>query len=227
MTPPPVSQPQSRLAMPGRASTGRIGLLDYGSGNQASVRQALIAVAGEVIDVQSPRQLDDVSHLVLPGVGSFGRAMRQLESLGLIDALRHQLCDLGKPFLGICVGMQILATRGNEFEECAGLNLVPGEVRLIPAAEAGLRLPHIGWNELRMEQASPLFEGLTDHPCFYFVHSYQLEAADPVAVTATCRYGSDIPAAVQRDNILGVQFHPEKSQQAGLRLLRNFCAWNP
>ena len=204
-----------------------VGLIDYGSGNYTSMLNALRAIGRNVIEIRAAGQMNDASHLILPGVGAFARAMRQLRELGLVDELRQQVLELRKPFLGVCVGMQILATRGSEFEECDGLDWIPGQVNRIPAGPAGLRLPHVGWNELSVDRREPLFTGMSETPCFYFVHSYQFEAARRESVSARCRYGEELPAVVQQDNIVGVQFHPEKSQRDGLQLLRNFCAWKP
>jgi glutamine amidotransferase len=201
-----------------------IGLINYGSGNLGSVRNALEHLALETVEIRQPGDLDRATHLILPGVGAFGRAMRQLEQLGLLDALRHQVLHVRKPFLGICVGMQILATVGTEFGECAGLDLLTGRVERIPAESFGVRLPHIGWNDVSVRQVEPLFRGLEEAPDFYFVHSYQLTVPQEGAISATSRYGGEFVAAVQHENLFGVQFHPEKSQRAGLQLLRNFAA---
>ena len=199
-----------------------IGLIDYGAGNFASVFNALRYLQLNVVHVTEPQQMNQVSHLILPGVGSFTAAMRRLESLQLVTELRKQLLEIQKPFLGICVGMQVLASFGREFEDYPGLGLIPGVVDRIPAEQYGLRLPHIGWSELHPTRASLLFAGMPDNPIFYFVHSYQLQPEFSQAILATCQYGEEIVAMVERENIYGVQFHPEKSQDAGLRLLRNF-----
>jgi glutamine amidotransferase len=203
---------------------GAIGLIDYGAGNFTSVFNALRFLEFDVIRVTEPSQMNQVSHLILPGVGAFPTAMRKLESLHLVEELRRQLLENQKPFLGICVGMQVLGSLGREFENYPGLGFVPGVVDLIPADQHGLRLPHIGWNELTVTRPSPLFAGMSDKPIFYFVHSYQLRPESPENVLATCRYGVEVVAVVERANIFGVQFHPEKSQHDGLRLLRNFAS---
>lgn len=202
----------------------KVGLIDYGAGNFTSVMNALQHLHADVMRITDPVELRNVTHLILPGVGAFAAAMRNLDRLHLSDALRELLTNDEKPFLGICVGMQILATLGMEFEECPGLGLIPGVVDRIPAEEAGLRLPHIGWNELSLSRSSPLFDGMTASPIFYFVHSYHLQADSDADVLATCDYGTDFIAAVQRNRVFGVQFHPEKSQHDGLRLLQNFMA---
>lgn len=202
----------------------KIGLIDYGAGNFTSVFNALKFLQLDVVRITEAKEMDGVSHLILPGVGAFAATMRKLESLHLVDELHRQLTDKHKPFLGICVGMQVLATWGSEFEECRGLDLISGAVTRIPAENHGLKLPHIGWNELRITRPSVLFAEMAANPIFYFVHSYQLQPERSDAIVATCSYGVDVVAAVQRDNIFGVQFHPEKSQHDGLRLLKNFAS---
>lgn len=178
------------------------------------------------LDVRPTRTEEDfarATHLVLPGVGAFGAAMRRLNELELVEPLRRAAVD-GTPVLGICVGMQVLASVGREFDEVAGLELVPGAVERIPAAEHGLRLPHMGWNEAAERRPSPLLEGLGRPPAFYFAHSYRFVPDDPAVVIASCDYGVDVVAVLSAGNVHGVQFHPEKSQRDGLRLLQNFAA---
>lgn len=201
-----------------------IGLIDYGAGNYASVSNALRSLELDIARVTTPQQVDQVSHLILPGVGAFAAAMRKLQALGLIDALRDAVLKKGKPFLGICVGLQVLASTGREFETCPGLGWIAGSVDKIDLHGYSLRLPHIGWNSLELRRSSPLVAGLGDSPTFYFVHSYHLTPDDSEAVLATCDYGGPVVSIVEKDNIFGVQFHPEKSQHDGLQLLRNFAA---
>ena len=205
-------------------ANGRIALIDYGAGNFTSVRNALGFLGLPYIEAREPRQLDDATHLILPGVGAFAAAMRKIETRQFVSALERHVLGQGKPFLGICVGMQVLATLGLEFGECRGLGLVPGVVANIPAETHGLRLPHIGWNEVTLRGRCPLFTGMGKAPIFYFVHSYQLVPDNPDVCVGTCTYGGEVVAAVQDRNIFGVQFHPEKSQRDGLQLLRNFAA---
>lgn len=201
----------------------RIGLINYGAGNFTSVRNALEHLQLDFVEVDRPSQMDLVDRLVLPGVGAFAAAMRKLEMLSLVEHLRHQVTEECKPFLGICVGMQILAEIGHEFEVCRGLGLVEGAVEMIPAAEVELPVPHMGWNELTIERTCSLFAGMPKNPAFYFVHSFQLNPTDSQAIIATSEYGGPITACVQKANIFGVQFHPEKSQRDGLQLLKNFA----
>lgn len=201
----------------------RIGLIDYGTGNVGSVRNALEFLGVPTTPVTRPADFDAVSHLILPGVGAFGAAMNRLRQLDLLDSLRDQILVRQKPFLGICVGMQILATMGTEFGDQPGLDVVPGRIERLDLLSPGLPLPHVGWNSLTLVRPDPLFTGLPEHPDVYFVHSYGLPAAPNPDIAATCDYGGEFVAAVQRDRVFGVQFHPEKSQRAGLRILANFC----
>jgi glutamine amidotransferase len=204
----------------------RVGLIDYGLGNVTSVRNALEYVDVPPIMVRQPADFDQVTHLVLPGVGSFPDAMRRLRASGLDEAIRAAVVDDGKLLLGICVGMQVLADEGHEFERCTGLGLVPGQVRKLDVTGTTDRLPHIGWNTVSVLQPSPLLRGL-ESPTFYFVHSYNFAVADAPDCVGSCDYASGVTACVQRGHVFGVQFHPEKSQRDGLRLLRNFTCWEP
>jgi len=199
----------------------RVGLIDYGAGNLASVRNALEQVGASPSIVRDADELDGATHLILPGVGAFGRTMKLLRERGFCDELPRRTRDAGTPLLGICVGMQVLARTGYEFEPCLGLGLIEGQVRRLEPGPHGHRLPHVGWNDVEVLRSCPLFEGLAD-PVFYFVHGYNLDPADPNDCVATCDYGSGVTAAVQRGRVYGVQFHPEKSQHDGLRVLRNF-----
>ena len=179
----------------------------------------------EILLVTEAEQLRDVSSIVLPGVGSFGDAMHNLRARGLIGELETQVRARHKPYLGICLGLQLLATSGFEHGEHAGLNWVPGTVEKLPGSVDGqtLRVPHIGWNEVHETAGDWLYAGLGDAPAFYFVHSYALKPTDPAMISGGCRYGVDFAASITSENIVAVQFHPEKSHRAGLRLLRNWC----
>lgn len=196
-----------------------IAVVDYGMGNLASVLNALRAISPDAAPVASPDALDDADGIVLPGVGAFGDAMRRLRDQSL-DRAVVAAAERGTPLLGICLGMQLLATTGFEFGEHRGLGLIPGEVRPIPAADR-LRIPHMGWNDID-EPSGVLLEG-TVAPTFYFVHSYVFVADDPDHVTGMVDYGSRLTAVVERSTVLGVQFHPEKSQDDGQLVLRNFA----
>jgi glutamine amidotransferase len=177
-------------------------------------------VAEKVIVSNDPLIIRDSTHLVLPGVGAFGAAMRKIHERLPCDILEQQVVNTGKPFLGICVGMQVLATRGLEFGEHKGLGWISGTVRKIEAS--GLPLPHIGWNDLICQRSSKLTADLEDGTDFYFVHSYIFDPADHSGVLATSSHGEEFCAAIQSENIFGVQFHPEKSQRAGRKLIENF-----
>ena len=199
-----------------------IGLINYGAGNFTSVRDALEYLELDVVSIDRPGQMDEVAALVLPGVGAFARTMERLDQAGMVTGLQRQV-EQGKPLLGICVGMQVLADIGHEFGETRGLGLVPGSVERLGVAGDGVRVPHMGWNDVEVVAPHPLFEQLPDPPTFYFAHSYVFRAAEPSVTLATFDSGGPHAAAVRRDNVLGVQFHPEKSQRDGLRLLRNFA----
>jgi glutamine amidotransferase len=201
-----------------------IGLIDYGAGNFTSVLNALRRLGVKVLRIDRCEQLLSASHIILPGVGSFPSAMQNLCRTGMVAAIKDIIDNDRRPFLGICVGMQLLATEGTEFRRCDGLGVIKGTVEKIPVEEKGLRLPHIGWNEVELSSDSVLFHGLSDNPIFYFVHSFHLNAADRNDIIAYCDYGSGVVAAVCKRRTYGVQFHPEKSQQDGLKLLNNFVS---
>ncbi len=212
-----------------------VAIVDYGSGNLRSAAKAFEREAGNspVLVTGQADDLDRADHIVLPGVGAFGDCAAGLRALpGMIEALKANVIGAGKPFLGICVGMQLMATRGLEHGIHEGLGWIEGEV--VPmAAEGetlpgGLKVPHMGWNELALKGAShPVFAGLAPGVHAYFVHSYQFRSTDPATVLAEVDYGGPVTAAVGRDNMVGTQFHPEKSQAVGLALIANFLAWRP
>ncbi|MBV8938562.1 MAG: imidazole glycerol phosphate synthase subunit HisH [Alphaproteobacteria bacterium] len=201
----------------------RVAIIDYGSGNLRSAAKAFEAVGAAATVSADPATLKAASHIVLPGVGAFGDCIRGLTSIpGMADALEEQVRARKKPFLGICVGMQMLLERGHEHGTHAGLGWIPGDaVRLTPA-EPALKVPHMGWNELNFSVSHPLYAGLRAGDHAYFVHSYHARCAEEAHILATTDYGGAVAAVIGRDNILGVQFHPEKSQHVGLRLLENF-----
>jgi glutamine amidotransferase len=193
-----------------------IAVLDYGIGNLASAQKALVAVGGDAHLVTTAEQARDASAVVLPGVGAFGACMTALRSSGL-DAVVFDTVERGLPFLGVCVGMQMLYESSDETPGVPGLGILPGK---IVRMSGDVKLPQMQWNRLQIEQQSYLFEGLTEESWFYFVHSYAAENTSDVL--ATCEYGAPVTAAAGRDNIVATQFHPEKSSSAGLRLLKNF-----
>lgn len=199
-----------------------IGVIDYGMGNLRSVLNALERIGAEGRLVGDGEELGDVEKAVLPGVGAFGDGMRELGERGFVDAIPAYVAE-GRPLLGVCLGMQLLGSVSYEHGEHAGLGVIPGEVRLIDTDPA-LRVPHVGWNELTVERPSRLLDGLEEIPMFYFVHSYELHPYDGLAVTGTADYGRPVTASVEHENAYGVQFHPEKSQRDGLRVLENFLA---
>ena len=199
-----------------------IGVVDYGMGNLRSVLNALESVEAPARLVATPTEAREAERLILPGVGAFGAAMDRLEEQGLAESLPGLVAD-GRPLLGICLGMQLLADSSAEHGERAGLGLIPGEVVRIET-DPPLRVPHVGWNDAAIVRDTPLLRGMSDPPTFYFVHSYVFEAADPGAVTATTDHGRALTACVEGDGVYGAQFHPEKSQRDGLTLLRNFAA---
>lgn len=200
----------------------KVCILDYGSGNVKSVYNLFSSIADDVSVSNDPATVDGASHVVLPGVGAFGASMRKINERLPLETLEKSVRQAGKPFLGICVGMQVLADTGTEFGEHAGLGWIGGVVRKLDTK--GSPLPHIGWNNVERERECPLFDGLGDDPDFYYVHSFAFDAADETTVMARTEFGSRFTAMVRRDNIFGVQFHPEKSQRAGIRLAKNFLA---
>lgn len=200
-----------------------IAIVDSGLGNSRSVANAFSVLGyGDVPVTPHAADLENASHIVLPGVGAFGEGMSLLAKKDLIGVLRTQVLARKKPFLGICLGMQLLATSGSEMGRYEGLNWIEGRVDRLPLDTAQYRLPHVGWNEVRVNPSSRLFAGLHSTPQFYFVHSYHFSPAEPDVIAGTCDYGVEFTAAVESRNICGVQFHPEKSQRDGLQLLNNF-----
>ncbi|HEY8948625.1 MAG TPA: imidazole glycerol phosphate synthase subunit HisH [Rhizomicrobium sp.] len=211
-----------------------VALVDYGSGNLRSAEKALARVAAENLTGQSivvtsdADVVSEAERIVLPGVGAFGDCMSGLAALpGMIDALNDAVLKRGNPFLGICVGMQLLANVGREFGDHKGLGWIGGDVVKIAPCDASLKIPHMGWNELRAVRAHPLLADIPPGGHAYFVHSYHFRAKDPSHVLATTDYGETLAAMIGRDNIAGTQFHPEKSQAVGLTLLGNFLKWRP
>jgi len=202
-------------------------VVDYGMGNLRSIAQALEEVGATVRVTNSPEAMVQATHIVLPGVGAFRDGMAALQNEGLDRVLTQEVCEKGKPFLGICLGMQLIADCSEEFGEHEGLHWIPAVVRRLSPGPENLRIPHVGWNTVRFAQPHPLWEGLREEADFYFVHSYHVMPNDPQVVAGVCSYGDDVVAAVARGNIAATQFHPEKSQRDGLRILKNFLHWSP
>ncbi|WP_022835582.1 imidazole glycerol phosphate synthase subunit HisH [Salisaeta longa] len=205
-------------------------IIDYGIGNLRSIEKALERVGASVTRTDDPAAIAAADRLVLPGVGAFGACADAIRSRGL-EAPLQEAVGRGTPLLGVCVGMQLLFDVGLEHGTHEGLGLLPGRVvhfHKAPAGEAdALKVPHMGWNQLAIRRATPLTRDLGDAPYVYFVHSYHAVADSPRDVVATATYGHAFPAIVQRDNVYGVQFHPEKSQLPGLRILQNFATLAP
>jgi imidazole glycerol-phosphate synthase subunit HisH len=194
--------------------------LNYGSGNVKSVYNVLTYLGYDIIISNDSETIRNASHIILPGVGAFGSAMEKIMTRIEFEVLEDEVINKGKPFLGICVGMQVLSDIGKEYGEHTGFGWIPGVVDKI--SSNSLPLPHIGWNDIIIKTDNPLFKDLKEYRDFYFVHSYALEAKHEEHVVATTEYGVTFNSIVQRDNIYGIQFHPEKSQKAGQLLLRNF-----
>ncbi len=195
-----------------------VGIIHYRMGNVTSVRNAFEFLGVPVKIVETPQALNEVTHIVLPGVGAFYEGMKNLRELGFAEALVTAAVKEKKPLLGLCLGMQLLASSGNEGGESEGLDLIPGRVNRLPEGQE--RVPHVGWNTANVVRPNDLIKAVAD---FYFVHSYYVAAEDTATVIATTDYGITFPSAVARGKIYGVQFHPEKSDKAGLEILQNFA----
>ena len=211
-----------------------VAIVDYGSGNLRSAAKAFERaamenrIAAEIEVTSAPDQVAGADRVVLPGVGAFADCRRGLAAVpGLEDALREAVHARARPFLGICVGMQLMAERGREFETTEGLGWIEGEVVAIDPADRALKVPHMGWNELTERRAHPLLAGIEAGAHAYFVHSYHLRPGNDADLVAVTEYGGPLAAIVGHDNLAGTQFHPEKSQEAGLRLIGNFLRWRP
>ncbi|APX11864.1 imidazole glycerol phosphate synthase subunit HisH [Tateyamaria omphalii] len=207
-------------------------LIDYESGNlhsaeKAFERMAREADAGTVVVTSDADVVAKADRIVLPGDGAFPACAGALRGSGVYEALVEAVEKKGKPFLGICVGMQLMASWGREYSDTAGLGWINGEVVHIAPDDAALKVPHMGWNDLVLDAEHPVFKGVSTGDHTYFVHSYHFEVADPAMRLAHVTYGGDVTAVVGRDTMLGMQFHPEKSQDVGLRLIRNFLTWAP
>ena len=199
-----------------------ITIIDYDAGNLKSVEKALAYLNQDVIVSRNPEEILNADKVILPGVGSFGDAMNNLHKFGLVDTIK-KAAESGKPFLGICLGLQLLFDSSEETPGVEGLSVLPGKILKIPAKD-GIKIPHMGWNSLDINPSSKLFKGIPDKSYVYFVHSYYLEAEDENIVAATPDYSAHIHAAVEKGNIFACQFHPEKSSDIGLKILENFAA---
>jgi imidazole glycerol-phosphate synthase subunit HisH len=211
--------------------TQTVALIDYGSGNLRSAEKALVRAAGgsaDVVVTNDPQAVAAADRIVLPGVGAFAACMSALaERQGVIEAMEDAVRRKGRPFLGICVGMQLMASRGLEFGVTPGLGWIEADVRKIAPADPHLKVPHMGWNSLENVTDQPVLAGLRGGAPVYFTHSFAMFPQDTADVAAYVDHGGRFPAAVARDNLAGVQFHPEKSQAAGLKLLADFLEWRP
>jgi len=200
-----------------------IAIIDYGMGNLRSVSKAFEAVGHRAVVTRDTSVIDDASQVVLPGVGAFGDCMANLERYGLVQTIQKSI-QSGKPFLGICLGLQLLLTESEEFGRHEGLGIIPGKVRRFAAGPA-VKVPHMGWNQVDLRTDCPVFDGIGDGADWYFVHSYYVEPVDPSVVATTTTYGIAFASSIWRDNVVACQFHPEKSQSVGLRLMKNFGGW--
>lgn len=199
-----------------------IGIIDYDAGNIKSVEKALAYLGEETVVSRDPEVLTKADKVILPGVGSFGEAMENLHKYGLVPVIKDMIKE-GTPFLGICLGLQLLFESSEETPGVAGLGILKGKIVRIPEG-SGLKIPHMGWNSLNVRKGAALFKGLEKEPYVYFVHSYYLQAKDPKIVAATAEYGVTIHASVEKENVFACQFHPEKSSKTGLAILKNFLA---
>ncbi|WP_281968076.1 imidazole glycerol phosphate synthase subunit HisH [Roseovarius nanhaiticus] len=216
-----------------RAGPQKTVIVDYESGNLHSAEKAFQRMAretdtGEVLVTSDPATVRHADRVVLPGDGAFAACRAELyDHRGLFEAMREAVMDRARPFMGICIGMQMLATRGLEHGETDGFDWIGGTVEAITPSDPALKVPHMGWNDLVLDAAHPVFEGIETGQHAYFVHSYQFKVTDPAHLLAHVDYGGQVTAVVGRDNMIGTQFHPEKSQATGLRMISNFLRWAP
>ena len=199
-----------------------IAIIDYGMGNLRSVSKAFEAVGHQAVVTRDARVIGNAGHVVLPGVGAFGDCMANVEQYGLVEPIKTAI-QSGKPFLGICLGLQLLFTESEEFGPHRGLDIIPGKVRRFEGGQA-LKVPHMGWNQVHIQRTCPLFDGIRDGSDWYFVHSYFVDPIDKQLAATMTTYGIPFVSSVWKDNIVACQFHPEKSQAVGLRILKNFLA---
>lgn len=206
-----------------------VAIIDYGSGNLRSAAKAFERMTDrKVLVTDDPKLVESADHIVLPGVGAFKDCRKGLAAVpGMEEMLTRVVIEGGRPFLGICVGMQLMATVGEEFGDHPGLDWIKGRVVAIEPGDPSLKIPHMGWNQLQIEHRHPVLEGLEHGDYAYFVHSYHYLPDDEAHLLATVNYGEKLTAVIGRDNLVGTQFHPEKSQETGLRLISNFLNWKP
>jgi len=212
----------------------RVGIIDYGSGNIRSVyksfeKAALLLDSDiEIVIIDNIKKLRRVDKIVLPGVGAFADCMQGLKNInGLIELLNTMVLKESKTFLGICVGMQLLANYSNEYVHTEGLSWIEGEVSPIEKVKPEMKIPHMGWNSITFNKNHPIFNEIKEEEDFYFVHSYKINIKNNDFILAKTQYGSDITAVILKNNIIGTQFHPEKSQSAGIQFIKNFLEWTP
>ena len=199
-----------------------IAIIEYDAGNLKSVEKALVSLGEEVLVSRDSSEILQADKVILPGVGSFGDAMNNLDKFGLVDTIK-KVTRNGTPFLGICLGLQLLFKESDETPGAEGLDILPGKILKIPAKD-GFKIPHMGWNSLDVKPGAKLFKGLEGNPYVYFVHSYYLKAADENIVAASTEYTTHIHASVESGNVFACQFHPEKSSEVGLKILKNFAS---
>lgn len=197
-----------------------VAIINYGAGNLRSVQKAFEYIGQEALITDKPEEISAASHVVLPGVGSFGSCMDSIRKSNLEDCIK-EVINRGTPFLGICLGLQLLFEASDEDPDATGLGILKGRCVKIPSSD-GIKIPHIGWNSLSFPKESPLFSGIEDNAFVYFVHSYYMQPDDNSVVSAVCNYSADLPVALSRGNLHATQFHPEKSGSVGLKILKNF-----
>jgi glutamine amidotransferase len=200
-----------------------VGIVDCGIANLGSISRIVRKNVSTVRTICEPEDFYLVDKIILPGVGAFPAAMARLETQNLIDPLRDAVLNRGIPVLGICLGMQLLASVGNEFEKTPGLNLIPGVVELLEPQGVTYQVPHVGWNSIEIKKQSPILDGIENQTDFYFVHSYRFQLSNEIDLVASTDHGGDFPSIISHGSIFGTQFHPEKSSIAGTKLIRNFC----
>lgn len=203
----------------------QVGVIDLEIGNIRAIRSSLTVVGADSTVVETPEQIASFSYLLLPGVGSFSEPSKKLFDSGWAEAL-HAAANRGQPILGICLGMQLLGLSSSEGGESAGLGLITGRTSLLPRSESA-RIPHVGWNSVHQRREHPIYEGIPNHTDFYFSHSFAMKLNESAEMLGTTTHGEEFTSVVGRGTTLGIQFHPERSQRAGLRLLLNFVNWRP